>query len=53
MLFTRNAAQGARAAFRAARFSDGSLATERDGVVVEVYSAAETDAIQKLLGVRT
>ena len=40
-------------AFRAARFSDGSLATERDGVVVEVYSAAETDAIQKLLGVRT
>lgn len=39
-------------AFRAARFSDGSLATERDGVVVAVYSAAEVDAIQKLLGVR-
>ena len=38
--------------FRAARFSDGSLATERDGVVVEVYTAAETDAIQKLLGAR-
>lgn len=39
-------------AFRAARFSDGSLATERDGMVVAVYSAAEVDAIQKLLGVR-
>ena len=39
-------------AFRAARFTDGSLATERDGMVVAVYSAAEVDAIQKLLGVR-
>ena len=39
-------------AFRAARFTDGSLATERDGIVVAVYSAAEVDAIQKLLGVR-
>ena len=39
-------------AFRAARFSDGTLATERDGIVVAVYSAAEVDAIQKLLGVR-
>ena len=39
-------------AFRAARFSDGTLATERDGMVVAVYSAAEVDAIQKLLGVR-
>ena len=45
-------AEAAPLAFRAARFSDGSLATERDGVVVAVYSAAETDAIQKLLGVR-
>lgn len=53
---TRRAAhaphQPAPLAFRAARFSDGSLATERDGMVVAVYSAAETDAIQKLLGVR-
>lgn len=40
-------------AFRAARFTDGSLATERDGMVVAVYSAAEVDAIQKLLGART
>ena len=40
-------------AFRAARFSDGTLATERDGIVVAVYSAAEVDAIQKLLGART
>ena len=40
-------------AFRAARFSDGTLATERDGMVVAVYSAAEVDAIQKLLGART
>ena len=40
-------------AFRAARYSDGTLATERDGVVVAVYSAAETDAIQRLLGART
>jgi hypothetical protein len=40
-------------AFRAARFSDGSLATERDGMVVAVYSAAEVDTIQKLLGART
>lgn len=39
-------------AFRAARFSDGSLATERDGVVLAVYSKAETDAIQRLLGAR-
>lgn len=39
-------------AFRAARFTDGTLATERDGIVVAVYSAAEVDAIQKLLGVR-
>lgn len=44
--------QPAPLAFRAARFSDGSLATERDGIVVAVYSAAEVDAIQKLLGVR-
>ena len=40
-------------AFRAARFSDGTLATERDGIVVAVYSRSETDEIQKLLGVRT
>lgn len=44
--------QPAPLAFRAARFTDGSLATERDGMVVAVYSAAEVDAIQKLLGVR-
>ena len=53
---TRRAAhaphQPAPLAFRAARFSDGSLATERDGIVVAVYSAAEVDAIQKLLGAR-
>ena len=45
--------QPAPLAFRAARFTDGSLATERDGMVVAVYSAAEVDAIQKLLGART
>lgn len=45
--------QPAPLAFRAARFTDGTLATERDGIVVAVYSAAEVDAIQKLLGART
>jgi len=44
---------GCSRAFRAARFSDGSVATERDGVVLAVYSRAEADELQKLFGVRT
>ena len=40
-------------AFRAGRFSDGSLHLERDGHVIASLSAAEVDVLVRLLGART
>ena len=39
-------------AFRAGRFSDGSLHLERDGAVIASLSAAEVDVVVQLLGAR-
>lgn len=39
-------------AFRAGRFSDGSLHLERDGAVIASLSAAEVDVLVQLLGAR-